>query len=99
MPASEFFGWQAYFDIYEFTQERQDRHAAMISVTIANHLGRLFALNAGKRFYNPISIETFLPDYLGERNKPVVVEKSLEQQKLEWAIFKEKYQAAQGKIQ
>jgi len=53
---------------------------------------------SGRTLKNPVPIETFLPDYLKERTK-TIVEKSLEQQHLEFVAFKEKYQAAQGKIQ
>ena len=39
----------------------------------------------------------FLPDHLGER-KPMA-EKSLEQQRLEFVMFKAQLQAAHGKVQ
>ena len=99
MPASEFFGWQAYFDIYPFTQDRQDWHAAMISITIANYLGMLLAQNAGKTSYNPVNIETFLPDYLGAHKPVVMADKSIEQQAREFADFKQRLNDAQPKIQ
>ena len=62
-------------------------------------LAAVIANISGKSLKHPMRETDFIPDFLGERNKPVVIEKSLEQQKLEWANFKEKYQAAQGKIQ
>lgn len=96
MPAQEFIYWQSYFSIFPFTQDREDWHAAMISVTIANYLGMLLAQNSGRRSYKPVSVEAFLPDYLGTRKPAKVVEKSVEQQHMEMAAFVEKLKAAQG---
>ena len=62
----------------------------MLAAVIANVSGKIL-----KHSMREID---FLPDFLGERNKPIVIEKSLEQQKIEWAAFKEKYQAAQRKM-
>lgn len=40
----------------------------------------------------------FLPDYFGAREPVAITEKSLEQQRVEWAAFKEKYLAAQRRM-
>lgn len=90
MPASEFFGWQEFFTIFPFTQERADSRFAMLAAVIANV--------SGKTLKHAMKEIDFLPDFLKER-KQSVVEKSIELQRKEWAAFKEKYQAAQGKTQ
>jgi len=88
MPASEYLGWQAYFEIYPFSEDRADGRAAMLAAVIANV--------SGKTLKNSLRESIFMPDYLKERNKPMpITEKSLEQQAREWAEFKAKYQAAQ----
>jgi len=84
MPASEYFGWQEYFDIYPFTQDREDARFAMLAAVIANV--------SGKMLKSSMSESVFLPDYLGER-KLVVIEKSLEQQAQEFSDFKERLRA------
>ena len=90
MRASEYFGWQEYFDIYPFTQDREDARFAMLATVIANI--------SGKTLKHSLREDDFMPDYLKERT-PVVTDKTLEQQHLEFAAFKEKLQAANGKIQ
>lgn len=89
MPSTEYLGWQAYFDIYPFTQDREDARFAMLATVIANI--------SGKTLKHSLKETVFIPDYLREK-QPAVIEKSLEQQKIEWAIFKEKYQNAQRKM-
>ena len=89
MPAAEWFGWQEYFYIYPFTQDREDARFAMLAAVIANV--------SGKTLKNTLNESIFMPDYLKEKNIPIT-EKSLEQQAQEWTEFKEKYQAALGKI-
>lgn len=89
MPASEFLGWQDYFSIYPFTQEREDARAAMLASVIANI--------SGKVLKQPLKEKVFMPDYLATRQP--VVEKSLDQQRLEFLAFKQNLQAAQGKVQ
>ena len=86
MPASEYLDWQQYFDIYPFSEDREDARFAMLAAVIANV--------SGKTLKNSLRESMFMPDYLKERNKPMI-EKSLEQQAREWAEFKAKYQAAQ----
>jgi len=53
-----------------FTQDREDYRAALIAATIANSVRMVMASLAGKKKYEPVSIETFIRDYFGER-KPV----------------------------
>lgn len=90
MPASEFFGWQEYFSIFPFSEERADARFAMVAAVIANV--------SGKSLKRAMKESDFMPHYIQEQNK-IVVEKSLEQQRLEFAAFKAQLQAAQGKIQ
>jgi len=90
MPASEFLGWQEYFSIFPFSEERSDARFAMLAAVIANI--------SGKTLKHSLREDDFMPDYLKERT-PVVTDKTLEQQHLEFAAFKEKLQAANGKIQ
>jgi hypothetical protein len=96
MPASEYTGWQAYFKIYPFTQDREDMRAALIAERITNSIGQLIASLAHKRTYTPIKIDTFMPDYFKERRTAATVEKSLEQQEQEFADFARRYKAAIG---
>lgn len=90
MPATEFFGWQEFFTIYPFSEERQDARVAMLAAVIANV--------SGKSLKRTMRERDFLPDYLGTRPS-VVVEKSLETQRAEFIAFKEKLNAVQGKTQ
>lgn len=96
MPASEFIGWQAYFEIYPFTFEREDaRHAELISsLTFI-----LSTVAQGRYLKKPIPSSDLIPDYLDMRPEPV--RKSREQQKAEFAAFVTKHQemtkAAKGK--
>lgn len=90
MPASEFLGWQAYFEIYPFSEERQDARFAMLATVIANI--------SGKTLKHSLKEKDFMPDYLNERNR-IVPDKSLEEQRLEFVAFKEQLQAAQAKVQ
>lgn len=90
MPASEFFGWQEYFEIYPFSEDRQDARVAMLASVIANISGKIL-----KRTMREAD---FMPDYLQEQNK-IVADKSLAQQRLEFLMFKQQLQAAQGKVQ
>ena len=94
MPATEFVSWQAYFSIYPFSVERQELQAALVAERITNSIGKLIAFLAKRRTYNPVDINTFLPDYLGTREKPVT-EKSIEQQRAEYLAFKARWDAAQ----
>lgn len=89
MPASEFFGWQEFFEIYPFSEDRQDARFAMLAAVIVNI--------SGKSLKRTMREADFMPDFL--QKQPVVVEKSLEVQRLEFAAFKQKLQAAQGKVQ
>lgn len=89
MPASEFFGWQEFFEIYPFTQERADSRFAMLAAVIANV--------SGKSLKRAMRERDFMPDYLGAR-RSVVREKSLEEQRLEFLAFKQKLNATQRKM-
>lgn len=62
-------------------------------------LAAVIANVSGKTLRHSMREVDFLPDFLQERKQPIVIEKSLEQQHLEFVAFKEKLQAAQGKIQ
>jgi hypothetical protein len=86
LPAQEILGWEEYFRIYPFTQDREDARAAMIAERITNSIGMLLSQNARKTTYNPIPMREFLPDYLGERKS--ASEKSLEEQRKDWERFK-----------
>lgn len=80
MPASEFMGWQAYFTIFPFTQDREDGRNAMLLAAIAT-------VASGK----PVGPEKFIPDYLGTRS--VSKELSLEEQKAADIAFGNKLRA------
>jgi hypothetical protein len=83
MPYSEFLGWQAYFQLYPFTQDREDYRTALVAATIANM--------SGKSLKRARAVEDFLPHYL----QPVTQEKSIEQQRADKEAFKAKLRAAQ----
>jgi hypothetical protein len=72
LPANEILDWMEYFEIYPFTQDREDLRTARLCATIANVSGRVLT--------EPLGEETFLPDYLGIRTaKPK--ELTLEEQR------------------
>lgn len=79
-PASEIVGWEEYFSIYPFTQDREDARTALLASTIASVIW-------GK----PIKLEKFLPDYLGKQ-----AEKSLREQQNDWDTFKQRYKKIVG---
>jgi hypothetical protein len=83
--------WQSFFNIFPFSVDREDaRIAQLISV-----LTYAFSQSIhGKILRTPYSVEMFIPDYLGTRNKPAG--KSLEQQEQEMLDFKKRFNAAQG---
>lgn len=93
MPASEFEAWTAFFEIYPFTVERQDRQFAMIAAVISNM--------SGKQMRRIVGHESFMPHYEKRAAKqhaidrPIFVHKSLEQQRQEWDAFKMKLQSVQ----
>ena len=84
MSANEFIGWQAYFEIYPFTQEREDERTALLAQTVANI--------SGKMLKKPMKLSVFLPNYLG-------LEKEIIDplQRNEYAAFKQKLQDVKGK--
>ncbi len=69
LPASELMGWQEYFDIYPFTQDREDARAALIAQTITNM--------SGKAVKKQMDIDLFIPKWL---NDSVSTPRTLEQQ-------------------
>lgn len=71
LPATEIVGWEEYYSIYPFPQEREDARTALLAQTVANMSGRMIKDGYEKK------IEEFLPDYLDERN---VQELSIEKQ-------------------
>lgn len=62
MSAREYIGWQAYFDIYPFTQDREDERTALLAQTIANM--------SGKALKKPVKMSVFMPTYI-ETQKPI----------------------------
>lgn len=90
MPASEFFGWQSYFDIYPFSEDREDARFAMLAAVIANV--------SGKSLKRAMRETDFMPNYLGIK-QPMMREKSLEEQAREFQEFKQKLNAVQHKVQ
>jgi|WetSurMetagenome_2_1015567.scaffolds.fasta_scaffold743819_2 hypothetical protein len=84
IPASEFLGWRSYFDIYPFTQDREDARVGLLCSVIANVSGRLKTMT---------NATDFIPDFLSQ-----VTEKSLKQQELEWQAFKAKLASAKGLV-
>jgi len=55
MRASEFIGWQAYFEVYPFTQEREDERTALLAQVVANM--------SGKSLKKTIKLSAFMPVY------------------------------------
>lgn len=78
LPASEIMLWKEYYNIFPFPQERDDQRAAVLATTVANV--------SGKTLKKSIEIDTFMPDYLGEKDP---VEKSLREQEEEDRRFGE----------
>lgn len=77
MSSSEIKGWEEYFTIYPFTQDREDMRAALIAFVIQK-------VNGGK-----IGMDKFIPTY---DDKPDgYISKSIEQQNNEMEAFIEKY--------
>lgn len=80
MSAAEFTEWQAYFDIYPFTIDKEAQEFSILIATIYN--------TAGKYFKKTMPFDAFLPEYA--KKVIIVTNKSREQQKAEFAIFREK---------
>jgi hypothetical protein len=86
MSSTEINGWKEYFNIYPFTQDREDYRIALLASVIYN--------TSGKTFKKSMDMDKFLPDYLKQK---ITVRKSLEQQKAEalaWATY---YKSHRGK--
>jgi len=83
MPASEIIGWQVFFSIYPFTQDREDMRMGQLS-WIMNRV------NGGKT-----ELAKFIPNYLKDiEPKKQVAVKSLEVQDKELDEFKKRYMDA-----
>lgn len=63
MNATEYIGWQAFFEIYPFTQEREDERTALLAQVIANM--------SGKSLKKPVKLSAFMPVYF-ETQKPII---------------------------
>jgi hypothetical protein len=87
MSASEFMGWREYFNIFPFTQDREDARIGLLCSVIANVSGRVKTMTGAS---------DFIPDFLGTLPSPT--EKSLEQQELEWKAFRAKLAIAKGQV-
>lgn len=61
LPATELAGWQEYYNIYPFPQEREDVRNAMLLDALNKSVQWLYSKEAKDFTY-------FLPDYLGERD-------------------------------
>lgn len=82
MPASEYIGWQAFYSIFPFSEERADIRNALLCMVVANTSGNL------KR---ATKMTDFLPNYI----EPVRG-KSLEQQRREFSAFVSELNAAKA---
>jgi len=74
--------WEAYFDIFPFTQDREDRRFAMLASVIAN--------TSGKSYKDPFPESFFLPDYLQDQVRTVVPVRSIEVQTQEALAFRQR---------
>ncbi|HLE52697.1 MAG TPA: hypothetical protein VI755_11580 [Anaerolineales bacterium] len=76
--------WEVYFEIYPFSQDREDERFAMLAAVIANMSGKTLA--------RAVSERVFMPNHLG--HPPMVAQsKSLEQQHAEFREFTARYRA------
>jgi len=90
LPASEIGFWREYYSIYPFPQEREDiRNASLLTMYYNSHVGK----NAKQ-----VSLDDFIPDYLGTRKNATITEKSIEQQIEEERIFIQKLQSNRRSI-
>jgi hypothetical protein len=62
MPAEDFAFWQEYFNIYPFTQDREDERTALLATVITNM--------SGKVLKREIKMSAFMPSYL-PHEKPI----------------------------
>jgi hypothetical protein len=83
MSATEFIGWQAYFDIYPFTQEREDARTALLAQMIANM--------SGKSLKKSAKLSAFLPVYI--ESEKIITDPL---QRDEYKAFKQKLQDIKG---
>jgi hypothetical protein len=83
MNANEFVGWQAYFDIYPFTQEREDARTALLAQMIANM--------SGKSLKKSVKLSAFLPVYI--ESEKIITDPL---QRDEYRAFKQRLQDVKG---
>lgn len=62
ISATEFYEWQAYYELEPFGEERADLRAGIIAATIAN-------VHRGKRS-RPYKPSDFMPEYEPRKDKP-----------------------------
>lgn len=84
LPASEIVFWEEYFNIYPFTQDREDARTAQVAQTVTNMQGR-FAKN-------PLPLSYFLPDFYDEKKDNYTIEEQTQRA----LAFREKMQRLQG---
>ena len=72
LPATEIMGWMEYFEIYPFTQDREDARVALLAQTIANM--------SGKSLKKTMDIGMFIPNWLNDTES--TTQRTLEQQKV-----------------
>ena len=84
MPANDFIGWQAFFTIYPFTQDREDARTALLAQITANM--------SGQKLKNPLKLSAFLPTYIDEA-KPITDPL----QRNDYKAFKQRLQDVKGK--
>lgn len=83
LSASEIMGWQEYFSIYGFTEERIDIGLGKIAQAVINM--------AGRKLKDTLELNNFLPPYL--QTSVPTTEKSLEQQRAEAEAYHAKRHA------
>ena len=83
MSAKEYIGWQAFFDIYPFTQEREDARTALLTQMIANM--------SGKQLKHPAKLSAFIPVYVASEK---IITDPL--QRDEYKAWKQKLQDVKG---
>jgi hypothetical protein len=81
--------WQRFFEIYDFTQDREDQRFAMLATVISNM--------SGKALKRSVDLTTFMPNYPDWREKKhASTSPSLEQQTAQFKAFHAELKAKQG---
>ena len=88
LPAWEIQEWMQYRAIFGFRRDREDVRTALLAERITNEIGMLLAQGAGKKSYKYIGLDKFMPQYF--EKEIVVIDKTIDQQKQDWAAFKQK---------